>query len=78
MTISATVTNKADRVIYVLGYPLKPGETNNFPFMLGKLSIVSDIGYVIIDEDERVPADCNSKLHVEKVPDHKIFDIVER
>ena len=78
MTFEAKITNRTELTIYAEGYPLSPGESNTIPFISGKLSVVSKIGYVIIDEDPRISADCNSRLRVEKAAGHNHYNIVAK
>ena len=64
MTISAKITNRTDITVYVMGYPLAPGKSNDFPFVMEKIPMVSSVGYVILDE--RGSYDSNSKLRIVK------------
>ena len=73
MTLSAMITNTTNRTAYVLGYPLAPGETKSFPFVLGKISIVTDLGYVILDE--RGTCDSNSRLRLFKKDGFNIYHL---
>ena len=76
MTISAKITNLSDITVYVMGYPLAPGKSNDFPFVMEKISMVSSVGYVILDE--RGNFDSNSKLRIKKLDGHNTFDIISK
>ena len=78
MTGEAKITNRTSITIYAEGYPLLPGDTNTIPFKLSKLSIVSNIGYVVLDEDERKSPDCNSRLRAEKTEGFGSYDIIAK
>ena len=76
MTITAKLTNRTRHTVYVMGYPLKSGTTKEFPFVVEKISIVSDIGYVILDE--RGSWDSNSKLRLLTKVGHNTYDIISK